>query len=96
MFITLALLFSLPSHAKDGAATYKTVCNMCHGTGVAGAPKLGDKAAWAERAAKGIEILNRNAIRGFTGKSGYMPPRGGRPTLSDEEVIAAVKFMLES
>ncbi len=76
--------------SADGQATYESVCKMCHDTGMAGAPKTGDKAAWADRIAQGTDVLNDHAIKGFKG----MPPKGARPSLSDEEVIAATAYMV--
>lgn len=78
----------------DGAAVYQQACFACHGTGAAGAPKMGDAAAWAPRIAKGTEMLYKHAIEGFTGETGIMPPKGGRADLSDAQVKAAVDYML--
>jgi cytochrome c5 len=61
---------------------------------VAGAPKTGDKAAWAGRLAQGVDVLNKHAIEGFQGKAGFMPPKGGRTDLTDQSVINAVEFMV--
>jgi cytochrome c5 len=69
---------------------YNTACLACHSTGVAGAPKTGDLAAWAPRIAQGEEVLFEHATKGFKG----MPPRGGSSQLSDDEVKAAIGFML--
>ena len=55
---------------------------------------MGDKAAWAERIAQGMAVLHEHAIKGFTGKTGMMPPKGGRMDLSDAEVMAAVDYMI--
>jgi cytochrome c5 len=77
-----------------GKQTYDTVCMACHGAGVAGAPKLGDKAAWEPRLAQGVDVLHKHAIEGFQGSAGVMPARGGRTDLSDDAVIAAVEYML--
>jgi cytochrome c5 len=66
----------------------------CHGTGVAGAPKLGDKADWMPRLTQGKQVLYEHAIKGYTGAKGVMPPKGGATNLSDEEVRAAVDFMV--
>lgn len=77
-----------------GKKAYNTICFVCHAQGVAGAPKLGDKAAWAPRIAKGMDTLANNAINGFQGSTGVMPPKGGLPSLSDEEVKAAVAYMV--
>ena len=84
--------------AKGGAAggagksTYDTVCMVCHGTGAAGAPKLGDKAAWAPRVKQGLAALHANALKG----KGAMPPKGGNPSLSDADVSAAVDYMVSA
>jgi cytochrome c5 len=74
----------------DGKAAYDATCNVCHGTGVAGAPKLGDKAAWAPRIKQGIGQLHTSALKG----KGAMPPKGGNTALSDDAVKAAVDFMV--
>lgn len=77
-----------------GKAVYDSACVACHGTGVAGAPKLGDKAAWAPRIAQGMETLYTHSLKGFQGKTGVMPPKGGFANLSDAEVKAAVDYMV--
>ncbi len=79
-----------------GAATYGKICFACHDAGVGGAPKVGDKAAWADRLQKGEEMLVINAINGIQGDAGIMPPKGGMASLSDDEVRAAVMHMLAS
>jgi cytochrome c5 len=61
---------------------------------VAGAPKLGDKAAWGPRIAQGIDTLYTHSIKGFQGKAGMMPPKGGNMALSDADVKAAVDYMV--
>lgn len=76
--------------AKDGATVFNTVCSACHNTGAAGAPKAGDKAAWAPRIAQGAEVLYKSALNG----KNAMPPRGGASNLSDAEVKAAVDFLV--
>jgi cytochrome c5 len=78
---------------KDGAALYESTCKTCHGAGLAGAPKAGDKAAWAPRLAQGKATLYEHAIKGFTGKSGVMPPKGGRADLSDELIKQGVDYL---
>ena len=78
----------------DGKKVYEGLCQACHGTGAAGAPKAGDKGAWGPRIAQGKEILFKHAIGGFTGKSGAMPAKGGNPALSDAEVKAAVEHLI--
>ena len=77
-----------------GQATYDKVCFACHAQGIAGAPKQGDMAAWEARIGKGTDTLYQNAINGFTGNAGMMPAKGGNPSLSDDEVRAAVDYML--
>ena len=78
----------------DGRKVYEGLCQACHATGVAGAPKTGDKGAWGSRIAQGRDTLFKHAIGGFTGKSGAMPAKGGNPALSDDEVKAAVEHMI--
>lgn len=78
--------------ADAGKKLHDTACIACHGTGVAGAPKTGDKAAWAPRIKQGSATLYEHAIKGFQGKAGVMPPKGGS-TASDDEVKAAVDYM---
>lgn len=80
----------------SGEAVYNSACVTCHGGGIAGAPKFGDAAAWADRIAKGKDTLYKHAIEGFQGDAGMMPPKGGRGDLSDEEVKAAVDYMVEN
>jgi cytochrome c5 len=79
--------------AKPAApALYTQLCSACHLQGVAGAPKSGDKAAWAPRIAKGIDTLTQNAIKGI----GAMPPKGGAMTASDADIRAVVVYMVET
>lgn len=80
--------------APDGRKIYEATCTACHGMGIAGAPKTGDKAMWAPRIAQGTATLYTHAISGFTGKGGMMPPKGGAMNLSDADVKAAVDFMV--
>ena len=79
-----------------GAELFKKTCAMCHQTGVAGAPKLGDKADWGPRIAQGQDTLYKHAIEGFNGNKGAMPPRGGATSMSDDDVKAAVDYMADS
>ncbi len=83
-----------PAANPAGESVYKKTCALCHAAGVAGAPKPGDKAEWAARIAQGDETLYKHAIEGFTGEKGMMPPRGGGSSLSDDEVKAAVDYMV--
>jgi cytochrome c5 len=78
----------------DGKAIYDQACVACHGAGIAGAPKVGDKAAWAPRIAQGMTVLHDRALKGFQGKAGMMPPKGGRMDLSDDAIKAAVDHMV--
>jgi len=80
----------------DGKATYDSSCAACHAQGVAGAPKFGDAAAWKDRIAKGKDKLHESAIKGFKGEKGFMPPKGGFANLSDDQVKAAVDYMVKS
>jgi cytochrome c5 len=76
----------------SGEKIYTSACFACHGTGAAGAPKLGDKAAWKARIAQGMPTLISHAIKGFKG----MPAKGGRADLSDDAVKAAIKHMVDN
>ncbi len=78
----------------SGPQVFNEACIVCHGNGIGGAPMLNDRAVWTARIAQGMETLYRHAIEGFTGSAGYMPPKGARMDLSDEEVNAAVDYML--
>jgi cytochrome c5 len=77
-----------------GDQVYAQVCTACHGAAVAGAPKTGDKAAWGPRIAQGMDTLHKHALEGFQGKSGYMPPKGGRADLSDQSIMNAVDYLV--
>lgn len=78
----------------DGKTIYGSLCHTCHDAGVAGAPKLTDKPAWASRVAEGEDTLLKHAIEGFTGKTGVMPPKGGNPALNDAQMKAVVEYIL--
>jgi cytochrome c5 len=75
----------------SGEALYKQACFVCHAAGVAGAPKLGDKAAWAPRLQQGVPALVQSAMKG----KGAMPPKGGS-NASEQELRAAVEYMLNA
>ena len=76
----------------DGKMVYDQTCHVCHAAGIAGAPKFGDKAAWAPRIATGMDTLHKAAITGLRA----MPPRGGNMALSDAQVQAAVDYMVSA
>ena len=78
----------------DGEKIYNGSCVACHGAGVAGAPRVGDRDAWAERIDKGVTTLYANAINGLQGSSGVMPAKGGNPALSDDQMKAVVDYMI--
>lgn len=80
---------------KDAAATYESICSACHKGGLAGAPKVGDKAAWAPRIAQGKPTLYEHALKGYKGKAGYMPPKGGRADLPDDLVQQTVDYVVK-
>ena len=80
----------------SGPQVYNAVCIACHAPpGVGGAPALGDDDAWAARIAQGMDTLIDHALHGFSGSAGIMPRKGGRVDLSDEEIIAAIEYMIE-
>jgi len=76
--------------AADGAKVFSSGCNVCHTAGIAGAPKLGDKAAWTPRLAQGIDALTASVIKG----KGAMPPRGAVANASDADLRAAVTYIV--
>lgn len=80
--------------AKAGAvpALYQQACAVCHAAGVAGAPKVGDKAAWSARLAQGVDGLTASAIKG----KGAMPPKGGAASASDADIRAVVQYMVSA
>ena len=80
---------------KNGNELFAQTCSACHGTGIGGAPKAGDKAAWAPRIAEGKAKLYQHALAGFTGTSGVMPAKGGRADVPDELVRQAVDHMVQ-
>lgn len=77
----------------DGAVIYNNLCAGCHTNGVGGAPTL-TAAGMGARASKGKDTLYKNAIEGFQGAAGLMPPKGGNPALTDEQVRVTVDWML--
>ena len=95
IFCLILLVFSVATvSASDdvGQSVYTKSCAACHTSGVMGAPKLGDKAAWSDLNKEGLDTLTQNAITG----TGKMPPKGGNMQLTDAEVKAAVAYMMEN
>ncbi|MCW8918712.1 MAG: c-type cytochrome [Gammaproteobacteria bacterium] len=90
------MMISGQAAMADGKGTYDAACFACHGFGAAGAPKFGDKAAWAPRIAKGMDLLKKHAMEGFKGEAGFMPAKGGRTDLADADVQAAVEYMVSN
>ena len=88
--IATVALFGMMSTAQADIRTYRTACAACHMTGAAGAPKTGDKAAWKARIAAGMDTMVTSAIKG----KGAMPPKGGRPNLTDAQIKAVVEYMV--
>jgi len=86
----VAALLVSGSASASGEEVYKKNCKMCHGSGMMGAPKVGDAAAWADRIAQGTDALYHSAING----KGKMKPKGGKKSLSDDDVKAAVDYMV--
>lgn len=76
--------------AADGKAVYDKTCVACHASGVANAPKFGDKAAWAPRIATGRDALIASVVKG----KGAMPPKAGAANLNDDDIKAAVEYMV--
>ena len=90
-----ATALMLPTAAmaeRDGATVYNTKCGVCHASGVADAPKIGDAAAWGPRAAQGIDVLLASAQKG----KGQMPPYGLCMDCTDSELKAAIEYMVEN
>lgn len=81
---------SAPHKDLGGKEVVDAVCASCHATGAKGAPKIGDKNAWAKRSSQGLTSLSQNALKGIR----QMPPHGGNPELSDLEIARAVAYMV--
>ena len=79
----------------DGSVIYGKLCGACHISGAGGAPQL-TQALWSPRVAQGTDLLVKRAIEGYQGAAGIMPARGGNPSLNDEQVKAAVQWMIDS
>lgn len=83
-----------PPANEKGEHVYKSTCSMCHGTGAGGSPTFKSKDEWGPRIAQGKPTLYTHALQGFTGQKGTMPARGGNASLSDDDVKAAVDYMV--
>lgn len=104
--LAVALLGAASAHAgrppelagfERGRAVWLGTCQLCHAEPATGAPQLGDAAAWAPRVAQGKAELYRHALEGFMGPLGdEMPPRGANADLSDDDVKAAVDYMVQA
>ena len=79
---------------KDGKALFESVCSACHGAGIAGAPKAGDKVVWAARIGQGKATLYQHALNGYQGKNGVMPAKGGRTDLPDDLIKQGVDYIV--
>ncbi|MDR2011543.1 MAG: c-type cytochrome [Rhodanobacter sp.] len=91
-------LYAAQAVADDedkGEKIVKTTCGLCHLTGTAGAPIVGSKPDWAPRIAQGKATLYEHALKGYEGKNGAMPAKGGNATLSDDDVKAAVDYLVK-
>jgi cytochrome c5 len=84
------LVMAGQSFAASGKDVYEATCAACHASGAAGAPKLGDKAAWAPRIKAGADAMHASALKG----KGVMPAKGGNSGLADADVLAAVDYMV--
>jgi cytochrome c5 len=87
----VALVMEVP---KDGPSLYKATCTTCHEQGIGGAPKVGDRAAWGPRIAQGKATLYEHALKGYSGKAGVMPPKGGRIDLDDALIKQGVDYLV--
>ena len=92
LMAVLSLGMAASAMAADGKAVYEKTCVTCHGTGVANAPKLGDKAAWGPRVGTGKAAL----LASVKGGKGAMPPKGGNADLTDDDLSAAVDFLMSA
>jgi cytochrome c5 len=92
LLLAFGITAGLPAIAADGKAVYDKVCTVCHAAGVANAPKFGDKAAWAPRAATGKDALLASVLSG----KGAMPPKAGAADLKEDDFKAAIDYMLSA
>ena len=90
--VSVAAVLITGQTMADGKAVYDSACAACHNGGVAGAPKFGDKAAWAARIKTGNAAMVNAVLKG----KGAMPAKGGNAALSDADIKAAVGYMVKS
>ena len=94
LLIILYILFAAPANllaeVQKGEMVYKRACGTCQGIGVAGAPKIGDKASWTVRNEKGLDSLLHSVVNGLNG----MPPKGLCMNCSEEEIKQAIEYIL--
>ncbi|CAD5372317.1 Cytochrome c5 family protein [Rubrivivax sp. A210] len=90
-FLCAVLSFGTVGAAlADGKSTYEKTCAACHASGIANAPRYGDKTAWQARSGAGVPALVASVVKG----KGAMPPKGGNPALKQGDIQGAVEFML--
>ncbi len=96
LYSVVLFLTASTATAASGVSVYQSSCIACHGIGVAGAPKLGDKQAWQSRIAQGLELMAEHAIKGFKspGSRVGMPAKGGKGSLGNDDIRAAVEYMV--
>ena len=99
LLLSAAFVFALytsamAANAAAGKATYDASCATCHKTGLMGAMKLGDKAAWAPHIKQGVAVMVTNSVTGYKGAMGTMPPTGGNAKLTDTQIADAVAYMI--
>lgn len=85
---------AVASGPRSGEEVFDAACMACHATGAGGAPEVGDVSAWADRIAKGMDTLHKHGLEGMPGTG--MIAKGGCMNCSDEEVVAAVDYMVEN
>ena len=92
--LTAAADSGTAASGDTGENVYNQACYICHNPGLTGAPKPGDAEDWGPRIAKGVDVLYENAIKGYTGSKGVMPPKGGNLLITDDEVRAVVDYLV--
>ncbi len=79
----------------QGEKVYSQRCAACHDRGLAGAPQTGNREEWTAAIAQGIDVMVGHSINGYKGQRGFMPARGGHADLTDNDVTAAVHYMVK-